>query len=643
MNDRKTFIIAVLALVLCCLSSPGFSDSNAVAPLSSSANSKTAGSSAKSSLPPAARSGVSAVVGHDIPAYAARSQSQGFEITNSGQNLVADFTPAGIEMRGAQGSWGMAMTGYGYAGEITAAGMVAPEARANRVAYERGDLTEWYENGPLGLEQGFTLGARPAHRASGPLTLAFQLSGPLMASVNPGRTGLTLSNGGQAVLEYTGLSARDADGRDLHAWMEMQGSELMLKVNDANARYPLTIDPWVQQAEVTITGPVQNDYVGFSVAVAGSTLVVGAPQATIGSNSYQGAAYVFVKPKTGWANMTETAMLTASDGNALDELGWSVATSGSTIAVGAYGNSNYTGAVYVYVEPKTGWASATQTAKLTASGASQHDFVGYSLSMTGSTIVAGAPNTLISAVNEGAAYVFIEPTGGWQTTSKFAAELTSSDETADCFFGNSVGISGSTVVIGDVYANIGTNVNQGAAYVYVKPTSGWATTSAYTGKLTVSNGKQWDDFGQSVAISSNTIAVGATGVNSEAGAAYVFVEPTSGWTTMTQTAKLSASDGGAGDAFGYSVAIGGTSVLVGAGNAYLNSNPLQGSAYLYIKPSKGWISTSTYSAKFTAGDGSASAHFGRSVAAYSSTFAIGAYEGSNTGGALVGAAYVFGQ
>lgn len=643
MNDRKTFIIAALALVLCCVSSPGFSDSNAVAPLSLAASGKSARSSGQSSLPLAARSGVSATVGHDTPAYAARSYGQGFEITNAGQNLVADFTPAGFELRGPKGSWHMDMTGYGYAGEMRAAGVAAPEADANRVAYERGSLTEWYENGPLGLEQGFTLGARPGEPASGPLTLAFQLSGQLIASVNSSRTGLTLSNGGQAVLQYTGLTARDAAGKDLHAWLEMQGSELMLKVNDAHARYPLTIDPWVQLAEVTVTGSVQNDYVGFSVAIAGSTLVVGAPQATIGSNSYQGAAYVFVKPTSGWANMTETATLTASDGLALDELGWSVATTGNTIAVGAYGNQNYTGAVYVYVEPKSGWVNATQTAKLTASGANQHDFVGYSVSMTGSTIVAGAPNTQISAVNEGAAYVWTEPTGGWQTTSKFAAELTSSDETADCFFGNSVGISGSTVVVGDVYANIGTNVNQGAAYVYVKPTSGWATTSAYTGKLTVKTGKQWDDFGQSVAISTNTIAVGATGVNSEAGAAYVFVEPTTGWTTMTQTATLTSSDSGGGDAFGYSVAIGGTSVVVGAGNAYLNSNPLQGSAYLYIQPTKGWISTSKYSAKFTAGDASASAHFGRSVAAYSSTFAIGAYEGSNTGGALVGAAYVFGQ
>lgn len=643
MNDRKTFIIAALAMVLCCVSSPGFSDSNVLAPLSVSANGKAARSSGRCSLPFAARSGVSAVVGHDMPAYAARANGQGFEITNSGQNLAADFTPAGVELRGAKGSWGMGMTGYGYAGEITAVGMVPPEASSNRVAYERGALTEWYVNGPLGIEQGFTLGARPGERASGPLTLAFRLSGQLTASVNRNRTGLTLSNGPEAVLQYTGLTARDAAGKDLHAWMEMQGSELMLKVDEAGARYPLTIDPWVQQAEVTVTGSVQNDYVGFSVAIAGSTLVVGAPQATIGSNSYQGAAYVFVKPKTGWANMTETATLTASDGLALDELGWSVATTGSVIAVGAYGNTNYTGAVYVYAEPKTGWTNATQTAKLTASGANQHDFIGYSVSMTGNTIVVGAPNTQISAVNEGAAYVFTEPTGGWKTTSTFAAELTSSDETADCFFGNSVGISGSTVVIGDVYATIGSHVNQGAAYVYVKPTAGWATTSAYTGKLTVSTGKQWDDFGQSVAISTNAIAVGATGVNSEAGAVYVFVEPTGGWSTMTQTATLTSSDSGAGDAFGYSVAIGGTSVLVGASNAYLNSNPLQGSAYLYLEPAKGWVSTSTYSAKFTAGDASASAHFGRSVAAYSSTFAIGAYEGTNTGGALVGAAYVFGQ
>ncbi|HUI44086.1 MAG TPA: FG-GAP repeat protein [Terriglobia bacterium] len=585
-----------------------------------------------------------------MPAFRVHARGQGFEIGNSNQNLVADFTSAGVEVRSARGSWHMALTGYGYAGELAAVGAAHPDASANRVEYRRGPLTEWYVNGPLGLEQGFALQARPHERAmiaaqepSQPLTLSFALSGNLTASVDRAGTGLTLSRNGEAVLQYSGLMARDAAGKDLRAWMGVQGKEMLLKIDDAKAIYPLSIDPWVQQAELTVVGATSNDYVGFSVALSGSTLVVGAPLTTVGFNAYQGAAYVFAKSGSGWANMTQTATLTASDGKALDQFGWSVSVSGNVIAVGAYGNTGFKGAVYVYVEPQTGgWKNATQSAKLTASNANGYDFLGYSVAISGNTIVAGAPNAQINAVNEGAGFVYVKPAQGWKTTSAFNAELTSADETSDAFFGAAVAIHGITVVIGDPYANLGSNQNQGAAYVYVQPTGGWTSTSAYTGKLAASAGQQYDNLGFSVATDGTSILVGATGVNSGQGAAYVYVKPTGGWTTMFENAELTASGGRGGDAFGTSVAISGKAAVVGAGNAYVNSNPLQGAAYLYLEPGTGWNTTSTFTAKLGASDASASAHFGRAVSVDSGTAAIGAYEGSNTG-PLVGAAYVFGN
>src|SRR6185369_6700797 len=99
------------------------------------------------------------------------------------------------------------------------------------------------------------------------------------------------------------------------------------------------------------------------------------------------------------------------------------------------------------------------------------------------------------------------------------------------------------------------NVHQGAAYVFVKPASGW-TTATETAKLTASNGTT-GSFGYSVAISGDTVAV------SETGAEYVFVKPAAGWTNMTQTAKLTASDGGLGG-FGYSISVSGDTVVAGS-------------------------------------------------------------------------------
>jgi FG-GAP repeat len=114
-------------------------------------------------------------------------------------------------------------------------------------------------------------------------------------------------------------------------WLQLRGRQLLVSINAAGARYPVTIDPVIQQARLTASDGAANNQLGFSVAVSGDTIVAGAPFATIGAingiggNAGQGAAYVFVKPASGWANATETARLTASDGAANDQLGFSVA------------------------------------------------------------------------------------------------------------------------------------------------------------------------------------------------------------------------------------------------------------------------------------------------------------------------------
>ena len=92
--------------------------------------------------------------------------------------------------------------------------------------------------------------------------------------------------------------------------------ELLIHVDDAGAQGPITIDPFVQEAKLTASDGATNNEFGDSVSISGNTVVVGAPDAKVGSNSQQGAAYVFTEPGSGWANMTQTAKLTASDGAA---------------------------------------------------------------------------------------------------------------------------------------------------------------------------------------------------------------------------------------------------------------------------------------------------------------------------------------
>ncbi len=287
-----------------------------------------------------------------------------------------------------------------------------------------------------------------------------------------------------------------------------------------------------------------GDEFGGSVAISGNTIVVGAVLA----DSNLGAAYVFTEPSSGWGDMTQVAELTASDGVAGDGFGDAVSISGNTIVVGAdnasVGANGSQGAAYVFTEPAAGWANMTQTAKLVApNGQADADF-GEAVSIGGNTIIVGADNP--DHLNaEGAAYVYTEPSTGWANMTQ-AAELTASDGTASDFFGSSVSISGNTVVVGAWDANVGANTGQGTAYVFTEPTGGWANRTQ-TAKLTASDGAAYDYFGISVSISGNMVVVGAfggtVGTNSEQGAAYVFTEPAAGWVNMTETAKLTASDG----------------------------------------------------------------------------------------------------
>ena len=147
----------------------------------------------------------------------------------------------------------------------------------------------------------------------------------------------------------------------------------------------------------------------------GATIVAGAPYAAVGSNSAQGAVYEFNEPASGWAEGSQTAKLTASDGNSYDYLGWSVAVSskGATVVAGAEGatvGSNIgQGAVYVFKEPASGWADGNEVAKLTASDGNSYDYLGWSVAMSqdGATVVAGAPYATVGGNSfQGAVYVF---------------------------------------------------------------------------------------------------------------------------------------------------------------------------------------------------------------------------------------------
>jgi len=389
-----------------------------------------------------------------------------------------------------------------------------------------------------------------------------------------------------------------------------------------------------QLAELTPSNSTPQDWFGISIAISGDTVVVGAFDANI---EPYGTVYVYVKPDGGWANMTEVAKLTSSDNG--DGFGTSVAISGNTVVVGAANTSNFLapaatpGAAYVFVRPNNGWHDMTETAKLTASDGQAGDAFGDSVGISGDTIAVGAFFAPDQSGNSfaGKAYAFVRPGGGWTGSLHETAKLTASDSQLLNYMGASVAIAGNTIVAG----SWGHNNFQGAAYVFSMPQGGWADMTQ-TAQLTASDGKAGSNLGFSAAISGNTVILGSPGASHFKGQAYVYDVPSGIWSNMTETAKLRASNATEGDSFGQSASINGNVVVIGAPGAVVGTKQGQGAAYIFQKPPTGWVNMSRKN-ELTASDGVANDNFGISVALRNKTIVVG-----SIGNSKPGTAYVFG-
>jgi len=460
-----------------------------------------------------------------------------------------------------------------------------------------------------------------------------------------------------------------------------------------------------QQAYVKASNAATNDWFGGSVAISGHTMVISAPfesSNATGVNGNQsdnsapnsGAAYVFVRDGTNWI---QQAYLKASNTGADDNFGWSVAISGNTVVVGAPGEKSnatgvdgdqsnnslsFAGAAYVFVRNGTNWI---QQAYLKASNSGSDDNFGAGVAISGDTVVVTGPGESSnatgvngnqsdnSALYSGAAYVFVRNGTNWSQQGYLKASNTgANDELAG------VAISGDTVVCAakNESSNArGVNGNQfdnsafhsGAAYVFVRTRTNWSQ-QAY---LKASNTEAGDEFGVSVTVSGDTIVVAAphessnaTGVNGNqsnnsavgSGAAYVFVRSGTNW---SQQAYLKASNTGASDNFGEPVDLSGDTLVIGAegedsnatgvnGIQSNNSASGSGAVYVYVRDGTNWIQQAYLKASNTGANDA----FGQAVGVSGDTVVVGSlFEDSNATGINgiqsnnsapdSGAAYVF--
>ncbi len=382
-----------------------------------------------------------------------------------------------------------------------------------------------------------------------------------------------------------------------------------------------------QQARLSADDAAAGDKFGYSVAISGNTAVVGAYLRGPGSTfNRRGAAYVFQRTGSIW---NRQATLLPSDLMGTFNFGYSVAISGDTIVVGALGNNSGSfGQVYIFQRNGTAWSerqrfdgsgrtfgtsvaldgttllvgepgavTRSQTgavnayrfngaawefeAQFVGNDANHADAFGISVSISGNTALVGAyADDTNVGVDAGSAYVFVRNGTTWTEQAHFFA----ADPGIANLYGFSVSISGNTAVVGCYNDDLPGKLNAGAVYVYERTGTTWSALP----KLVANDAKAGDSLGYSVAINGDIIVAGAyfydTPTTQNVGAAYIFQRTGTGWFSG---GFATPEEPQPGDLFGSSVALSDTTFLAGAPNADLIPTNLNiGTSHVYtLRPS----------------------------------------------------------
>lgn len=304
----------------------------------------------------------------------------------------------------------------------------------------------------------------------------------------------------------------------------------------------------------------------------------------------------------------------AIDGNAWEGWGSAVAVDGDTAVVTS---------TLARVDGNDGYGAAyvyvrsgdgwVRQARLVAADPEAFTNYGRSVAIAGDTIVVGASNADGVQDATGAAYVYTRSGTTWTQTAKFSA----SDGEGFSDFGMAVALSGDTIAVGAPSTFIGGENVQGAVYVFIRSGATWTQQA----KLVASDGAAFHNLGSAVSIDGNTLVAGAHQAEANgttfAGAAYVFVRSGSAW---SEQAKLVADDAGFSDEFGISVALDGDRALVGSRSANVGAASDEGAAYAFVRSGSAW----TQEARLVATDGAAGDLFGAAVALDGDTALVGA-------------------
>ncbi|KAJ5073377.1 hypothetical protein M0811_08785 [Anaeramoeba ignava] len=368
---------------------------------------------------------------------------------------------------------------------------------------------------------------------------------------------------------------------------------------------------------------------GRSLAMEEDVVIIGAPMTYVGVLPSAGMAFIFRSDGYNWTN---EANLTASDPSLISFFGQSVAIYGNMSVVGAYladnGSTISQGKAYVYKRNDSGWF---EFKKLLAEDGEENDFFGGSVAINNEYIIVSAFGAAVNgSENQGKVYVYTYD----ETNVTHLVNFSSSDGKANDTFGYSLSLSNNILVVGSM-ADVNNNTNQGKVYVFEENSSVWNETCI----INSIDGEAYDNFGSSVAILDEVIAIGAPnktiGNQTQQGRVYVYRKNGSNWNSSE---IFTAADGNEGDCFGFSVGVSVDSVIVGANRAEADGSSSKGKGYIYQNKTTYWIEE----AILISTDGSGGEHFGSSVAIHENSSIIGADMSSyNNSYPMNGQAFVF--
>lgn len=553
------------------------------------------------------------------PEYAVEWRNGAGVARNPAQAFAVRYEQAGLSLSSGAAvdkavAWhaGFAFEGVGRGESIERHAVVGTSASGRRVDYERtGGVHEWYENGPLGVEQGFTLPEAPAGER-GSVELVVSVAGDLVPEpVDAGARVDLVSDDGEKTLQVTDLFVRDAIGNVLPSTFDVSDGRIVMRYDDRSAVYPVEVDPVFQlQSKIVAADGAAGDGFGTSVDIDGDTLVIGAPYDNdVGSHT--GVVYVYTRSGGKWSQQTKLYSPEVADG---DWFGTAVAISGDKIFVGA---PNVPG-VYLYQKSGTSW-----TFKTKAHGAPL-SYYGVKMSLDLNNFIVGAPGSTLAstlATQAGQAYVYDVTNGGLSPTIFNSPSAASGD-----LFGVGVAISGDYALVGAHGKDVN-GTDSGAAYFYTRVNGVWTGPSAFT------SATAGDWLGHSVALDGTTALVGAPRDDStvtDSGSVFVLTRGTTGWAARQ---RLVASDPTQGAQFGWGTALSGdTAVITTVGGTNVNSH----AAYIFKNSSGTW----TQQAKIVATDVTASNNFANAASLSLGTLALGA-DLDDQKATDAGAAYVY--